>query len=451
MKVGQFDRLGFFNRETNTSPVISDNSEFLKILQGISKEDKKESPAFMAIPLPYETLPVIRHSLQNAMQNNNGAGKKIETSLDKTQIAPLSLDYLNQTKNKMSGKGKDLISGTHLDKTQVSKIRDSVQGHRKIQESYEKTQGIRQDIQEPYEKIQRLHQDIQVSHDKTRGESLQIPYEKLQKSRQDIQVPHDKMRGELFQIPYEKTERSHQNIQMPYEKVQDREPKGFLKRIILQKNRLLGKKEKAVNQSKNALYESNHMRQLRNFFNKSEVSEGYHDKTLDLQHDPLMEQRSQEGMEWVRRYSNMKGNDEKIFSEKILDISHIADKGELIHRISDYIQRKAMDKIDTLDLMARHKDLGEFYIHVNKDSQQIQMKILTSSKEGHSFFMENEPLLLSSLNKAGIKVDQIQLTSKHDSLKTDQQEQSSFSHDRSGEQDSERRKELWKRFMEREA
>lgn len=102
---------------------------------------------------------------------------------------------------------------------------------------------------------------------------------------------------------------------------------------------------------------------------------------------------------------------------KVLDISKMdtANHTEIIKRISDYVQQNQVANSSSLDLTVKHDSLGQFKIQVNKPmdprSNQMDMQITTSSKEGHEFFMKNEVSLMKNLNQAGIQLSDLRIVS----------------------------------------
>lgn len=168
-------------------------------------------------------------------------------------------------------------------------------------------------------------------------------------------------------------------------------------------------------------------------------------------------------------------------SDPVLQLHDInsADPKVLINKIVEHIEVNRLQNSDSLDLTVGHNELGEFKIHVQKNADSklnhdpfINMRITTSTEEGHNFFASNEKLLLSGLNQAGVKVADFRLVSSTGSLDFSNQSSSQFSDSNSKNQfgqqfsqssghrqfqsnqgqqqhDSQRRKDLWDSYRER--
>jgi hypothetical protein len=132
---------------------------------------------------------------------------------------------------------------------------------------------------------------------------------------------------------------------------------------------------------------------------------------------------------------------------------------QLISKISDYVQQTSFNNRDSLDLVVKHNELGQFNINVNKmkGENSLNVQIQTASTEAHKFFTENEVDLVKSLNQAGIKLGDIKLSSSDSANTGSDQKQSSdestfTKSQQSGKQDqredtdSRRRKELWEEY-----
>ncbi len=160
---------------------------------------------------------------------------------------------------------------------------------------------------------------------------------------------------------------------------------------------------------------------------------------------------------------------------KILDLSNtkIENTNQLIQKISDYVMQSTVGNKDQIDLVVKHDSLGEFQIQVNKapNQKQVDMQIVTSSPEGHKFFVEHETALVKSLQGSGIQLSDFRVVSSMTEItansifdskqsssfshgqnsNSSNQEQSSFQSFSSGDfrQGKERRNELWNEYRER--
>lgn len=149
----------------------------------------------------------------------------------------------------------------------------------------------------------------------------------------------------------------------------------------------------------------------------------------------------------------------------VVDLSSLdaSNPQELIQKISDYIQQNSLSKVDGLDLLVKHKDLGQFKISVAQGTakDQLDMQILTMSREGHDFFKVNEQGLLKTLTQSGVSLGDFSILTKdipkggsdfnsfshNGNSQSDQN--NSFGQQSSERRDSERRRELWEEYRER--
>lgn len=159
---------------------------------------------------------------------------------------------------------------------------------------------------------------------------------------------------------------------------------------------------------------------------------------------------------------------------KTLDLSNISasNKGELINKISNYIQQNAIMNENEVELVVKHDDLGQFKINVQRldaRSNQLEVSIETMSKDGHQFFAENEVELIKNLNNNGIKLSGLKVSqvaegkfsaftdnsrnmsdnnSQGSSSNSQSQQQSFTRNQNSGQNGQERRRELWNMYRE---
>lgn len=110
-----------------------------------------------------------------------------------------------------------------------------------------------------------------------------------------------------------------------------------------------------------------------------------------------------------------------LYSDKVLDLSKInpANTNEIIKRISDHVQQNQMATAEKLDLTVKHDSLGHFNIQVNRPSDvksnQLDMQIITSTPEGHEFFVKNEMGLIKNLSQAGVQLSDLRIISQNES------------------------------------
>ena len=162
-------------------------------------------------------------------------------------------------------------------------------------------------------------------------------------------------------------------------------------------------------------------------------------------------------------------------NQKVLDLSNVnvANKNELIQKISDYVMQSQVAGKDQIDLTVKHESLGQFQIQVNKVPNQnhIDMQIVANSAEGHKFFVEHEGALAKSLQQSGIQLSDLRIVSNFTEVTANSFAESkqfnSFSQNHQGSQNSseqhssfqsftgdfrqgkERRNELWNEYRER--
>ncbi len=156
----------------------------------------------------------------------------------------------------------------------------------------------------------------------------------------------------------------------------------------------------------------------------------------------------------------------------VLDLNKLntTNSHEIIKKISDYVEQSQLAGRDHLDLTVKHDSLGQFQIQVNKvpNQNQVDMQIVTSSKEGHQFFLQNETALAKNLQQSGIQLSDLRIVSSMSEItpfaQSESKQFSSFNHqqNQNGQSHSfssfessdfrggsERRKELWNEYREK--
>lgn len=170
--------------------------------------------------------------------------------------------------------------------------------------------------------------------------------------------------------------------------------------------------------------------------------------------------------------SKFKGSDSNMnqlsAQTKVVDLSNVQanNRSQLIDQVSKMIEQNNIKSSDKMDVFVKHDELGNFKIQVSKGAQadQLNLKIISSERAGHNFFVENEAQLVKTLNQNGIKFGNIKIALSGDNLFSSQSEggkdsSESFSQNRGQESqsskqnnsesaDSERRKQLWQAFKE---
>jgi hypothetical protein len=153
--------------------------------------------------------------------------------------------------------------------------------------------------------------------------------------------------------------------------------------------------------------------------------------------------------------------------QKTIDLSHMkADsKSALIKEVSNYIEQSYVGGKDGIDLLVKHEELGDFRVMAQKTGlgQQVSLEITTGSREAHQFFAQHETELMKTLQDNGVKLSQMKIVSKSETVMIGDTKQGQFdtsNHEsrgdhRHGEQGSlsqrqqsqgrgsDRRKQLW--------
>ena len=127
-----------------------------------------------------------------------------------------------------------------------------------------------------------------------------------------------------------------------------------------------------------------------------------------------------------------------------------SDIGQLVEKISNYINQRLVGNAREIDLSVNHHEIGKFKISVSQNigEQGVQLVITTFAKEGADFFGLNQGGLLSSLGQKGIHVQDFKLEQQFND-RSDRQHASNDDSRREGyqeHQDSSRRRELWEQF-----
>lgn len=158
---------------------------------------------------------------------------------------------------------------------------------------------------------------------------------------------------------------------------------------------------------------------------------------------------------------------------KVVDLSNIqaSNKSELIQKITNYIEMNKLENSESIDVLVKHDELGNFRVNARKagPGNQVDLQIQAASKEGQVFFAENEVEIIKNLDKSGVKLAQFKLVTSNtksemmsfssDSRNSGSQfgessngqsnSQGMFGRGDSSEQrDSQRRKELWEQYKE---
>ena len=133
---------------------------------------------------------------------------------------------------------------------------------------------------------------------------------------------------------------------------------------------------------------------------------------------------------------------------------HKLDSSQLIEKISDYIIQKSMGNMKKIDFNVNHAEIGGFRITASQDvgQQGIQLYVTTFAREGADFFGTHQGRLLSLLSQKGIHVQDFKLDHQFSGDLNNQNFYAENSREErsSHREDSNRRRELWKQFVNRE-
>lgn len=154
--------------------------------------------------------------------------------------------------------------------------------------------------------------------------------------------------------------------------------------------------------------------------------------------------------------------------QKVVDLSHVnpSNTTSLIDQVTKLIEQNNIKTADSMDVVVKHEDLGQFKIEVNRNANtdQLDMRIISKDKAGHNFFVENEAQLAKTLNQSGIKLSSFKValsaenafTSNTDGggkdfsgeFSQNRGQQGQFNGRQGENADSQRRRQLWQAFKE---
>ncbi len=126
----------------------------------------------------------------------------------------------------------------------------------------------------------------------------------------------------------------------------------------------------------------------------------------------------------MRNTSSGEGADQNLSggSAPIMDLSSVPsqNKAELMQKIGQYIENSYVSGSDSLELIVKHDELGQFRINTQKSGpgSQVDLEISTVSEKAHQFFASNEGDLLKALSKSGIRVADFKLSNFTETFKT---------------------------------
>jgi hypothetical protein len=137
---------------------------------------------------------------------------------------------------------------------------------------------------------------------------------------------------------------------------------------------------------------------------------------------------------------------------------------ELFNWISKIISKNHIKLGETLNLQVRDNNLGQFNIAAQNGSNggEVNMAIISQTKESDDFFKANEKELVKSLEDAGVKIGKLQILAAQNAPSPDDggmdmsDNQGSFSDSINNhfaqkdqlERDGKRRREIWNRFRD---
>lgn len=136
---------------------------------------------------------------------------------------------------------------------------------------------------------------------------------------------------------------------------------------------------------------------------------------------------------------------------------------ELFNWISKVISKSQIKSGETINLQIRDNTLGEFNISAQNATKggEINMAIISQTKESDEFFKTNEKDLLKSLENAGVKIGKMEiLTTENSKASTNSENMSDnkgslsesidnhFAQKDQLERDGQRRREIWNRYRD---
>lgn len=158
---------------------------------------------------------------------------------------------------------------------------------------------------------------------------------------------------------------------------------------------------------------------------------------------------------------------------KVVDLSHIQNKEQLINEISKYIENSKIQNGKQIEVVVNHNELGQFKVNAQKSAsgEMVDIKITTATKEASAFFNQHEVNLLKTLNSNGIKVADLKIALNDQSfMSSNAGNASSSGNDSAGQNNSgngqgfarnyngggdfhnqgrERRQQLWQQYQDR--
>ena len=101
-----------------------------------------------------------------------------------------------------------------------------------------------------------------------------------------------------------------------------------------------------------------------------------------------------------------------------LDSAENINVKNIISQITDYLIQNGIKKMDFLEVIVDHEDLGRFKIDVQKagGKGQIDMRIEVMSVEGKDFFQKNEALLAKNLARVGINIQDLKIIESKENI-----------------------------------
>ncbi len=155
-------------------------------------------------------------------------------------------------------------------------------------------------------------------------------------------------------------------------------------------------------------------------------------------------------------------------SQQVLNLENLntVNTEKIIEQISSYISENSIKNKDSLDLVVKHRELGQFELNISKlrNMDNLNIEIRTITDKGHDFFVKNEHNLIKTLQNSGLRVGDFKITTSNEFFNMNQDNNSSSkeyssssrssqnfygSDDHQGNDDSRRRKMLWEMFKER--
>ena len=141
-----------------------------------------------------------------------------------------------------------------------------------------------------------------------------------------------------------------------------------------------------------------------------------------------------------------------------IDSSLMVNRENLINEISGYIIETQINNAPSLEVNMKHQELGNINLMVNKSNPEgLDIVLTTNNAQANMVLNDSKLDLLNPLSAAGIQVADVKIDQSSNSSSFAQnfgessQNQNSSRQQNSNQRDSERRRQLWEEFYNRDA